>query len=301
MQLFIQLLHVIMVKKLSLFTVALFTIVAFTTHAQTTVTVGSGVGSGTASPIATWYNTSATESIYTAAEIGTTGYITTLGYQKMGGNSTVAPAVKIYIKATATASLSDAVYTIGNAFIDYVLVYDGTLPNNGTGWMQVSLQTPFAYTNGSQNLSILTVGTTCIESGRPQYSYTSTVNRMSAYYNDGSIACGGNAPFTSAVTMRPVWERPNIRFTITTELGTGIANTPANNIIVFNNTGKLTVQSQNAALKNVSVYDVQGRELLSMNANGHELTINGLNTAGQLLIIKATDVNNRTTTLKTLY
>lgn len=271
-------------------------------HAQTTVTVGTGSGSGTSAPIASWYDSSATESIYTAAELNTTGYITTLAYQKASGNSTVTPSVKIYFKTTATAATGTTNYTIGEGFNGYTLVYDGTLPNNTTtGWMQVTLQTPFALT-ANTNLSILTVGSTCIESGRPQYTYTTTSgNKMSAGYNDGSIACGGTNPWNATSNMSPVWERPNIRLSITNQLSTGAIGKPNNTIAVYNNAGKLTVRSANTALKNIIVYNVQGRELYSTALNGTDVVLDALAPTGQLMLVKVTDTNNVTTTTKTVY
>lgn len=291
-----------MVRKIHQYIIAFIAFTTVTLHAQTTVTIGTGSGAGTASPIATWYNSSATESIYTAAEIGTTGYITTLAYQKMGGNSTTPLNVQIYIKTTTDTSVAPGTYIIGENFTSYVLVYEGQLPNSGNGWMQVTLQTPFVYTDTTRNLGILTVGSTCIESGRPQYAYTSsTGNRMSSYYNDGSIACGGNAPFNNTVIMRPVWERPNVRFTITSELGTETALSPDNKVRIFNNDGKLTVFSNTAALKNITAYNLQGRELYTTTTNSNELILSDLAPLNQLLLVKVTDVNNHTSTLKTLY
>ncbi|KGO85160.1 hypothetical protein Q765_17480 [Flavobacterium rivuli WB 3.3-2 = DSM 21788] len=290
-----------MIKKLLNCTFTLL-LTATTLQAQTIVTVGTGSGSGTSAPIASWYESSATESIYTATEINATGNITTLAYQKASGNSTVPPAVKIYLKNTTAAAVAAANYSIGDGFNGYTLVYDGTLPNNSqTGWMQVTLQTPFALTANS-NLSILTVGSTCIESGRPQYTYTSASGtKMSAGYNDGSIGCGGNSPWDPASVMRPVWERPNVRLSITSQLSTDNVTKANNSVIVYNNAGKLTVKSANTAINNITVYDVQGKQVFNTLVNNNDYVLDALASTGQLLFVKVTDANNAVSTTKTVY
>ena len=291
-----------MIKKL-LNTALIILVSATALQAQTTtVTVGTGTGSGTSAPIASWYNSSATESLYTASELNATGYITTLAYQKASGLSTVTPSVKIYLKNTTTATIGSANYSIGDTFNGYTLVYDGTLPNNSTtGWMQVTLQTPFSLT-ANTNLSILTVGSTCIESGRPQYTYTSASgSKMSAAYDDDAIGCDGNNPWSSASVMSPVWERPNVRLTVTGQLSTGNIVTTNNSVIVYNNAGKLTVKSANTAIKNIAVYDVQGREVYNAVVNTTDAALDAVAPSGQLLLVKVTDANNAVTTTKTVY
>lgn len=283
---------------LSIFTL----LAACSLRAQSTVTIGTGTGAGTYAPIASWYNTSATESIYTATEIGATGGITKLAFQKASGSSTVAPAVKIYLKKTSTASLS-ADYTVGTAgFAAYTLVYDGTIPNSSTsGWMEVTLQIPFNYTGG-QNPAVLVVGSTCIESGRPQYRYTSTTSgsKMSAGYNDGEIACEGNNPFTENSVLEPVWERPNLRITFGA-LGLD-SLTEATDIIVFGNKNVLSIATEKTLLSAVTVYDVQGRQLYStQNLNTKNLEINTLPQTDGVLLVNVTDSENRQTVKKIIY
>lgn len=188
--------------------------------AQTPVTIGTGTGTTTSYPIYPLFNYSATESIYTGTEIGSAGTITKLAYQKTSGSSTTAPAIKIYMKTTALTAVTTgtSTYTIGTTgFAGYTLVYDGTLTNNGTNaWMEVTLNTPFAFTDISTNLSVLVVCSTYISSGRPNYTYTTqTAGRKTGYYyNDSTM-------WSSSSSMAPVLERPNIRLTLTPPATTG--------------------------------------------------------------------------------
>ncbi|KOS08088.1 hypothetical protein AM493_20080 [Flavobacterium akiainvivens] len=269
-------------------------------YGQTNITVGDGTGSGTFGPIASWYESSATESIYTGNEIGVSGEVTKLAYQKASGNSTTEPQVKIYMKQTSQAVIGQADYSIGaTAFAGYTLVYEGTMPNNSTtGWMEVTLQTPFTV-SAAQNLAILVVGSTCIESGRPQYRYTTSQgNKMSAGYDDGSIGCGGNNPWTSASVMEPVWERPNVRLAFGTLSAEGF--TTANSLL-YTEGGKLHFKSA-VEVSSIAVYDVLGREVYSLKGiNSTDVVLSALTAQNQVLFVKVTDAYNRTLTLKTVY
>lgn len=182
-------------------------------QAQTVVPIGTGTGSSSSYPVYSLFNYSATECIYLGSEMNNnTGIITKIGYEKASGASTTAPAVKIYMKTTTQTGVnngSSSVYTIGTGFNDYTLVYDGTLPNGSTtGWMEVTLGTPFVYSSTSQNLSVLVVGSTYISSGRPSYKITSTNTpyKRSAYSSD-------TAAWSASASMSSGSDRPNIRLT----------------------------------------------------------------------------------------
>lgn len=267
--------------------------------AQTAVTVGTGTGAGTSSPVASWYNSSASESIYAANEICVHGTITKLAFDKASGNSTTEPYVKIYLKNTAENVLSTE-YTIGSGFADYALVYEGALPNSSTsGWMEVTLQTQYSFTGG--NLSLLVVGGTCIESGRPQFRYTTTPgNKMSAGYTDGVIGCDGDNPWTEASTMKPVWERPNVKLTFGTLAAENF--TKNNGIVVFPSKNNIKITSATANVSAVEVYDLQGRQLfVSKSINTNEFDIVTLPQTGSVLLVKVTDSEGRLTAKKIVY
>ncbi|NMH29287.1 T9SS sorting signal type C domain-containing protein [Flavobacterium silvaticum] len=267
--------------------------------AQSTITIGNGTGSGTYAPIASWYESSATESIYMNSEIGVTGLITKISFDKASGSSTVSPEVKIYMKMTTTSVLS-ADYAIGTGFNSYVLVYDGTIPNNGNGWKEVSLDTPFAYSDTSKNLAILVVGSTCIESGRPQYRYTTTANnKLSAGYDDGTIGCGGNNPWTSASIMEPVWERPNVILGLST-LGT-TDNVIAEKIVIFVKNQQLIIDSKQAAIQAVSVFDLSGKQLWSKENINTNLFSAIIDQSNQVLVVRIIDSEDNITYRKVIF
>ncbi|GLB48296.1 hypothetical protein Y10_06640 [Neptunitalea sp. Y10] len=174
-------------------------------QAQTTTTVGTGTSSSNQSPINRYYNYSASEILYAGSEIGLTGTITDIAFEKeSGSNSVTIDEVFIYMRTTTDAAVSAA-----PAIPDYTLVYQGAFPNDNTGWMGVTLDTPFAFTDNTQNLSVLVVKSNQSWSyDRPYYAYTSTTGNTMAYYQNDS------GPWTSGSSLNATTNRPNAQFTL---------------------------------------------------------------------------------------
>lgn len=264
-------------------------------YSQMIVTIGTSSSASTSGPIATFYNSSATESIYTGTEIGSIGNITKIGYQKASGNSTEDPNVKIYMKATSLATTGSTSYSLGQNLSDYQLVFNGQLPNSSaTGTMEVVLTTPFRFSSTANNLAVLVVGTTCISSGRPQYKYTTTAAKMSANHTDGSIGCGGTSSFDQNSSFAPVWERPNI---IVTLAALSANEFEANPIIAIVKNNKLQITSDKITMKNVMFFDLTGRKIAATDINSNEAVLD-LTVSNQLVIAKITTENNTTITKK---
>jgi len=275
---------------------------ATTSMIAQTITLGNGTSSGTSAPVASWYNSSATESIYTGTEIGTTGTITKISYQKASGSSTIEPNVRIYMKATELAAIGTATYSIGGSnFSNYTLVYDGTIPNaTPSGTMEISLQTPFFFTDGSKNLSVLVVGSTCISSGRPQYRYTTTPSKMSAGFTDGSIGCDGTNTWNSTSSMSPVWERPNLVLTLQSSLSLGETISAKDDVQVLIQNGQLQVFSEKTIISEITVFDLSGRKLAAIKSNSETTTID-LNLAKQVLIVQIKTADNHIINKKIIF
>jgi hypothetical protein len=277
--------------KFLFFSVCMLTLTSM--QAQITITLGNGTSSGTSSPVASWYNSSANESIYTGTEIGSTGTITNISYQKASGSSTIEPSIKVYMKLTETAASGTAAYTIGSSnFSNYTLVYDGNLPNSSTsGAMEIALQTPFAFSDLSRNLSVLVIGSTCIESGRPQYRFTTTPSRMSAGFTDGSIGCGGTNSWTPDSRMLPVWERPNLILRVTPLLSIGEKTIDKNDVQILIKNGQLQAFSKKVAISEMTVFDISGRKLAAIK-NDSETALLDLNLTKQILIVQVKTADN---------
>lgn len=273
--------------------ISAFMLATVSIKAQTTVILGSGTSSGTSTPVASWYNSSATESIYTGTEIGTTGTITKISYQKASGASAIEPNVKVYMKVTDLAAIGTIAYTVGSTnFGNYTLVYDGNIPNATTsGVMEIVLQTPFAFSDASKNLSVLVLGSTCISSGRPQYRFTTTPSRMSAGFTDGSIACGGNNPWNQASSMSPAWERPNLVVTIQSSLSVKENVLDKNDVQVYVKNGQLQAFSKRSPISEITIFDLAGRKLAEIK-NNSETAIMDLNISKQIVVVKIKTADN---------
>jgi len=180
--------------------------VSATPTASTIVTVAIGTGSTTQTyPIDRNYNYSSHECIYLASEIARSGSITKLAYDKSSGSNVAdISSVTIYMKHTTANTLSTGSYSTTG----YTQVYSGAFPNTVTsGWMEVTLQTPFVY-DGSSNLSILVLkgNQSFLSSGYPLWKYSSSTTRIRQAHSDSSLP----SSLTATTYL------PNVRFSIAT-------------------------------------------------------------------------------------
>ena len=84
--------------------------------------------------------------IYSNADIGTFGMISTLGiYVETPGDATI--PVKIYMRNNADADQTAMDWTTKTATA--TLVYDGTISLSSAGWNIIFLNTPFDYNAGN--------------------------------------------------------------------------------------------------------------------------------------------------------
>lgn len=177
--------------------------------APMSITIGSGTSAQTY-PLDRYYNYSVHESLYLAAEIGTSASIKSLSLYKASGTD-VNPieGVNIYMKNTTSTSMTSGAYSTTG----YTLVYSGNFPNTAaSGWMEVNLNPMFVYDN-TQNLSILIVKNyQQWINGYPQWSYTSVSPSRARQNRDDN-----NMPTTLTATAN----LPNIRlryFPINTDI-----------------------------------------------------------------------------------
>lgn len=179
------------------------------------VTIPSTPGTDTTSFTPTNRRTtySASRMLFSSAEIGTTGTITHLAFQKASGSITTSiNYISIYMRETTSSSITTAVpsgFPTG-----YVRVYNSGYIDNtmSSGWTTIALSTSvgeiITYSGGSNNLDIVIVKTSA-ETGTtsfPVYNCHTTSSTVSAYYL-GSSALGSS--FTTTTTIRP-----NVRLTI---------------------------------------------------------------------------------------
>ncbi len=177
--------------------------VPWVTQAQT-VTIGEGTSSTNYVPIGTYYNYSFSEQLYTAAEIGQSGTIISIGFNYASSTAKDFPIV-VYMKAVDDESLSSGWISLSASDE----VFSGTLSVTGNGWQTIELDAPFSY-DGSKNLLI------AVDKGYVYYYsgntwYYSTATDMARYYNNDNNDAGIDnlSSYSGSVTGN----RPNVQLT----------------------------------------------------------------------------------------
>ncbi|HNX00422.1 MAG TPA: hypothetical protein PKK33_03540, partial [Candidatus Cloacimonadota bacterium] len=156
-------------------------------------------------PIDRYYNYSSFETIYLQSEIGTQGTINSLAFYKSSGTDVNAiTTVTIYMKHTTSTTLATGTYSTTG----YTQVYSGSYTNSATsGWMEVTLSTPFLY-NNTNNLQILILkgNQSYLSSGYPYWSYTTTSSTYRTRFNRNDDS--------QPTSLAQSYNRPNIRLSI---------------------------------------------------------------------------------------
>ena len=157
---------------------------------------------------------SAARMLFTASEIGTTGTITNLAFDKNSGStSTSVNYISVYMKETTATTVST---TVPTGFpTGYIRVYNSSYIDNTmtSGWTTINLSTAvgeiMTFSGGSNNLEIILVKTNSetATSSYPIYNSHATTGPVSAYYFSNTAALGTS--FTSTTT-----KRPNVQLTI---------------------------------------------------------------------------------------
>ncbi len=190
----------------------IFSALPFFSFSQTIKTIGTGTGYTTSQPIYTFSNYSASEMIYTAAEIGITGTIVNLAFDKASGASTEQPSgIFIYMRMTSVANYGTSTAKFTTSLSGYTLVWSGNFPNSASGWQDVALNVPFDYNDNTKNLQVLVINNrgNIISSGRPQYRYTTSATSFRYNGNYSSDP----TPWSATAQLTPVLERANVRLT----------------------------------------------------------------------------------------
>lgn len=179
------------------------------------VTIPSTPGTDTSSFTPTNRRTtfSAARMLFSSTEIGTTGTITHIGFQKASGSTTTSiNYIGIYMRETTASTITTTVpasYT-SYATSGYKKVYSGYIDNTmSSGWTTVTLSTAASdivtYSGGSNYLDVLIVKEnteTAVTSypNYPVFNTHTTSGSVSAYYTGSSLL---GTTFTTLTTKRP--------------------------------------------------------------------------------------------------
>ncbi|MEI6852027.1 MAG: GEVED domain-containing protein [Bacteroidota bacterium] len=184
------------------------TTVYYAEDAIFTPNVISTVGNGTTTvgyPFYTFYMDSRDLMLYTASEIiaggGGVGNIDKIAFNVAAADPAVMNGFTIKMQTTNLTSLSGFIST------GWTTVYSGNYTVPGTGWQDITLQTPFYY-NGTDNLLI----SVCFDNAA--YTSNSTVYSTAAagmtWHQNQDLATGNGCTDLIAGALQTT--RPNIRF-----------------------------------------------------------------------------------------
>ena len=170
--------------KKKVFSLMMTLLLAFVGVAKAeTIEIGTGTSTSYYVPFNSLYGYSFTEQVYSASDIGTAGSITSISFYLGTSNSSVQTNnITLYMKNVARSSFSSTsdyeTVTTGD------IVYSGswTIPANYTGWVAITLDTPFAY-DGTSNLMVAMHEFTSGYSTR-YFTYTSVTNASVQWYSD---------------------------------------------------------------------------------------------------------------------
>ena len=217
------------------------------------VTIINGTDNSSMAPVDVSKPYSANEMIYLQSQINQAGTISRIAFYKNAGAS-VAPIenVKIYLKHTPNNVFSTGAFdTTG-----YTRVFKGDFTNNAaTGWMEVTLQTPFQYNNtGNLQLLFFRNGGHIVPDQRYAYGFVS-----------GNVSRRTNSltPITSTTDLKPSTALANIRLDFSTV--SGIENEKQQQLVsVYPNpaTTSLTIEGLKNATE-LTITDLAGRTVLS--------------------------------------
>ena len=205
------------------------------------VIIGEGTSASNTNPVGTYYNYSFTEQLYTAAEIGMAGIISSISFHYASSTAKDYP-LQVYMKSVDNTNLSSAI-----AISDDDLVYSGTLSVTGAGWVTINLDDSYEYDGVGNLLIAVNKGYVYYFSGNTWY-HTSASNMACYAQNDNNAY----APTSSLPSSTTTSNRPNIKIAITP------SSTPKPKNLAYSNvTAHEATLSWTAPNENVQSYQYQ--------------------------------------------
>lgn len=162
------------------------------------------VGTGTTESVFPLGSTSKYErsaSIYSKAEIGTSGAITSLSWFTNITSKT--KTIKVYIKTITKSMFDSSGNTWEELISDAELVFDGTIKTTTRNWTTIGLSSIYQY-NGKENLMVL-VEQNDSDAGSTKCRYTNKLATNQTWVSDTEIPTGLGKRDSN---------RPNVRFGI---------------------------------------------------------------------------------------
>ena len=179
------------------------------------IEIGEGTSTTNEAPIATYYNYSLTEMIYTAEDIenagGGAGTISSIGFH-YALNIQKDFSVVVFIKHVSRSNFPSTLTF--ESLTEADLVYDGTMSVSSPGWVTLVLDTPFEYDGESNLLIAFDDNTGAYLGSSSSFYYTTTSNRVWQFRTDSSSSNPDPYTFNSYSASRTSSSLPNLQLEI---------------------------------------------------------------------------------------
>jgi len=248
-------------KYLVSISIATFSIIfLFNEVKAATVTIGAGT-SNQRQPFGMYYGYERSAAIYTSAEIGGTGSITSLAYD-VATSQTASASVTIYLATTTATTLTAG--TWATAISGATSVYTGTLSFSSTGWKTITLSTPFNYTGNNLLVLVQTNYGGTGTSSYPYFYYTSSTSHHEYWAQDNTAPTGSGTVNSN---------RPNIQITYSS---TCVTPTTQATTVSFSNSCYTadTIKWTRGSGDGCSVFMYQGNSGTAVPVDGTTYTAN---------------------------
>ena len=158
------------------------------------VMIGSGTGTNDYLPSYNYYNYALTEQIYTSAELGGAGSITSIAFYNGGAAKT--RTCEFYLKTTTKSSFSSKTDWITVSSSDKV--FSGSVTMAANAWTTITFSTPFEY-DGSSNLVLVCDDNTGSYTSSPHMSCrVFTASNQAIYTYDDNTNFNPSSPSASS-------------------------------------------------------------------------------------------------------
>ena len=218
------------------------------------ITLGEGTATNNYLPAYTLYNNTLSEQIYTSAEIGMSGTISSVAFYN--GGTTKTPNIKLYLVHTDKTSFTST--TDWLTVTEREKVFEGDVTFTANEWTTITFTTPFEY-DGISNLGLIVDENMQWSSGLACRVYNSTSNCAMYVYSDPT---NYNAVGASYTANNRLSVKNQVQFNITGMMCDPVVSCPAptvsDNVTVANGGATFTWTSNGTETEWTVVYTVDG-------------------------------------------
>lgn len=226
------------------------------------VIIGTASTTNQSLPIEPYYGYTFSQSIYDQTEVGAAGQISKIGWNYTGGSWT--DNIVIYMANTTKTTYSGTTDWVASGSLTQV--YSGPI-SVGSGWVEITLTTPFNYDGSSNLLIAVDENTSGYHSSSDEFYNTfCTGNKSIVYYSDGTNPDPSAPPTASGIKAY----RPNVRLYIAPKNMEYNSSTCTQHLTSDVNPG--SVNNQILCLKVVTDFPMNPLSLTSININTNGTT-----------------------------